>query len=568
MRVHSFIPMIALFACNSETSIVSLFDETTELVSPEVFSFSLDSPTYGEFTGDEPAWVSGTVSPADAVVEIEGQQVSVATDGTFGAWVEIGGPYRNINVAASHGEMLATERVPVFSGRHPLETWPGGASLRLLPEGLDALGEALGQMIDDTGWSSQISSSLPGYEADWIRITPMGVSHDPTVVELTPADEGLASRFLVTDLTITYELAMDWAGYTEELSAGFGELAIGGTLIPWLDSDSMLWMSLTDATLALDDPEFDLGLLDGWVLELITDGLSEYIIEPLAETILDLVLDSVGEMEVGGPFAFQFDLLGMAMDIALTDVYGDLDGLGAELGVGLNEPAAGDVGLPVPTIETPYAAEAHAAIGLHEGVFQLLADEAIVMLLSQELALDGTYGDLLGAGLTSLPGGDQAPDGDGWCLALEPGSAYVARIIEGEGALAGIYLPDLVLDAGIKQGSDCETWLKASLATEMSLGLNGTEIDLDITVPDGVVLEYGAEGADEAAVIEGLGTYLSSMIGLLGGVMGDLDLGSLGGLDEMGLGEISPEFVGNAPLESEDGTWIEGLYSVAMTLWQ
>jgi len=107
---------------------------------------------------------------------------------------------------------------------------------------------------------------------------------------------------------------------------------------------------------------------------------------------------------------------------------------------------------------------------------------------------------------------------------------------------------------------------------EMGIALeDGASLGLDLQVPEGRILEYGATVDDEDAVIQGLGDYLGGAIGLLAGSLLDFDLADLlaglGGEGGLSLGEIEPEFVGSAPLLNEDGTWTEGLYAVSIKVW-
>ena len=53
----------------------------------------------------------------------------------------------------------------------------------------------------------------------------------------------------------------------------------------------------------------------------------------------------------------------------------------------------------------------------------------------------------------ALPGGDDAPDGDGWCLSLNPSDAVVVRFQEGLEPLAYLYVPDLQVQIGIMDGN-------------------------------------------------------------------------------------------------------------------
>jgi hypothetical protein len=304
------------------------------------------------------------------------------------------------------------------------------------------------------------------------------------------------------------------------------------------------------------------------------NALNDWIVEPLGEWVLTFVLDQVGVIELGGPFAFEFDMLGTPLEVALTRLATELDGLGLELGVGIGEPAPDQsLDMALPGLGTPFSSGAQATLAVHEGILQLVMADALLPYLSTGLQLGGQFGEIIGAGIKGLPGGDQAPDGDGWCLSLDAGDAYVARMQEGTDVLGTVYLPDFVMDAGIQNGGSCDTWLKASLAVELGLTLeDGQQIGIDLVVPEGKVLEYGATGVENDEVIAGLGTYLDTALGLLAGSLLDINIGDLlgglgGGAGGLPLGELDPKVVGSAPLLNEDGTWTEGLYAVSVKLW-
>jgi hypothetical protein len=561
----SFIALIALAGCNNNTLVSA--SRVAETLTLEV-----TSPTYGEFMGSDDIVVTGRVQPLLAQLRVEGKVVEPAADGTFEVVLPVNHAYRIVDVEASVDGRNLRERVPVFRGHDPMETWPGGITGRLLPSGLVKLGEALGIIIDDLGWQDQINAVLPAVTDANFSLTPIGVLTEPTVVELEPGDGGLAAVFTLNELTLNYQVEVPLIGLSETLSIGYGQIAVGGTLVPVLDDDGLIYLSMTDAVIDLSDPIFELGFLQGWLFDIVVDAINGWVVEPLGELLLDVVLDQLGTIELGGPFAFEFDLLGTPLAAELSRLVTEVSGVGLELGVGIGEPAPTEsLGLPIPGLDTAYSSGAHATLAVHEGILQLLMADALLPYLSAGLDLGGVFGDVIGAGITALPGGDQAPDGDGWCLSLDPGTAYVARMQEGTDLLGIVFLPDFVLDAGIKQGGSCDTWLAASLAVELGLTIeDGTKIGLDMQVPEGAILEYGAEGYDEAEVVAGLGNYLGTTLGLLAGSLLDFDLADLlGGLGGAGLplGDLAPEMLGSAPLLSEDGTWHEGLYAVSVKLW-
>jgi hypothetical protein len=188
----------------------------------------------------------------------------------------------------------------------------------------------------------------------------------------------------------------------------------------------------------------------------------------------------------------------------------------------------------------------------------------------------GMFGDLIGNGIKALPGGSDAPDGDGWCLSIEPNSARVARLQEGVSPLAVMYFPDFQLNAGVITGASgyCHEWLTASLAVEAGFVVkNGTELAFDLNVREGAVLLYGSESDwEEAEVVEGLGSFLEASMGLLGSQF-SFDLADLmggGSSDDLfgAFGEMSIEIIDSEPLFDESGQHPEGLYAISVTLWE
>ncbi len=569
MRASSLLPLSsALLLLGGCASDYALKSERTV----GDLALALTSPTYGQFLGGATVNVTGTVSPAQAFVFVEGERVEVARDGSFSVELPVDHAYRIVEVEARLDAQLEEARLPVFRGNDPLLTWPGGATARLLPPGLEKLGEVVGAAIDEIGWADQLSAALPSFASDGVSLTALGVFHDPTVAVLTPAPEGLDAAIALRMVTVEYQLDVPWLGLSETLIIGFEEISVGGTLLPSLEDDGHLWLTLSDAQVDFSEPIFEFGFLQGWLFDLVVDLLNEWVLEPLGEIVLNLVLDNFGSIDLGGPLAFETDLLGTLVGARLTDLRSDLAGLGAEIAVGIGEPAAEEpIGLPLPEDAPGLPAGAQVALGLHEGAVQLLMEEALLGFLSQDLDLGGTTGDLLGNTFKALPGGEQAPDGDGWCLSLDPGTARVARLQEGVEPLAVVYLPDFIIDVGIRQGNTCPTWLKASLAMELGIGLtDGTALNLGIEVPEGKVLEYGAEGVDEAELITRLGSTLSGLIGLLGGGLLNFDLadilgGAGGGLP---LGDLAPKVVGSTAITDAWGEPVDGLYAVSLELWE
>lgn len=503
-----------------------------------VLTLDVTGPAYGTFLGDAPAVVTGTVSPTNAILEVEGEQVLPNADGSFSVEVPVDYAYRNLDVKASLRSQELSWRTPVFRGEDPSLTWPGGVTLRLLPQGMERLGTFVGQIIDDTGWANQLAAQLPGYEGDIFQVRPVGIFHDPTVVVLTPMDEVIGAGVTLGNIKLEYEVAVDWLGLSTELSVGFSEIGIDAELAPWLDGDGVLWLGLDEPGITLGEADIVLGPLEGWIAELVIDWVGDFLLEPLADLLLGFVIDQFAEIEVGGPLAGEFDLLGTPMSVALSELVTETLGIGAEIGIGIGSPAsATSLGIVIPDASTPGTDNADAAVALHEGLLQVAIGDLIYDLLDTQLdAILGLAGPLLGNIFSSLPGGEQAPADAQWCFAMEPGDAFVARMHEGTAPLGSIYFPDFVIDAGIVQGSSCVTWLKASMATEIDLVVtDGSKLGFDIRMPEGALLEYRAEDVDPDEVTAALGTSLASTLGSLLGSFA-IDLGDL-----LGGGEADPE---------------------------
>lgn len=557
MRLPAAVIVLSLIGCRSDYAI--------EVVEPEPVSLTVTSPEYGVFLGEDAALVTGVVSPPQTLVVVQDVAVTPEEDGSFSALVPVEGPYEIIEVLAVDQRV----RVPVFSGHDPQDTWPGGISARLLPAGLDRLGEELGALIDATGWADALASSLPALEGDGYAVTPVGISYAPTVVALTGVDGGIDTVITLDDVGVDYLLAAEVFGYAFEadVSVYFGQIGIGAVAIPSLDDDRMLSLALTDTTLALDDPDIEIGALEGWLLEWAIELVTDWVLEPLTELVLDYVLDSWGTIELGGPLAFATDLMGTAINLEVAEVGGDEEGVRAGLAVGIGEDVDADFSVTVPSADD---SQAHLAIGLHEGLLDTILSGELLSMLQQDIELSGSFGEIIGAGVAALPGGEDAPDGDGWCLSLDPGPATVVRLQEHTAPLAVLYIPDLQVDIGIEQGAVCETWLAASLAMEVGLNVeDGAVLGIDLAVPEGAVLAYGAEDWDEDEVVAALSSWLGTIVSLIGGVA-EIDLGSLlSGVSVVdGLSPMSPAITGSAVLYDEDGQWTEGLYSVSMTLWE
>ena len=561
-----------VLGCNSDSKIDS-DGLNSEEVQEIVYSLTLTEPQYGVFYGDDSIPVVGRVEPADAKVIIEGEEITPQSDGTFSydLPIERVRAYHIVDVTVQDADI--EERIPVFTGLDPKDTWPGGMSARLLPNGLDVLGAAIGSQIDASGWASQISAQLPDVDWTWIGFRPNGVVHDPTLLKLKGVDDGLAVDIALMGVGIDYELwYLDQSGaeQTGPMYIIFDEIGIGATAVPEITEEGVLTFSFVDADLTMDAPDFQFGALEGWIMEWVVDNLWTWVLEPVTENILETVLSEIGTIEIGGPFAFETELMGNPFSLALDDVRGDPDGLalGVDLQFGaLENTQADDVVIP----SQEEAPNAQLAVGLHEGLLQEFLAGELLSLLSQDLDLGGPFGAILGNGIMTLPGGDDAPDGDGWCLSINPGSATSVRLQQGIEPLAYLFIPDLMVNIGIKDGNDCEDWLVASLATEVGLRVEeGSKLTFDFTMPEGKILYYGADDYDEQEVLYAFSNYLQTMIGLLGGVaeidLADILAGGGTGNDALGLGEVNIEIVDSQPLWGENLSQ-RGLYAISLNIW-
>jgi hypothetical protein len=558
--------------CRSDYSVKT--DRTSPELTLEVFT-----PTYGEFLGDEAARITGKVSPAQAILEVEGELVTPEADGSFTVDVPLDHDWRWLEVEARLDAQQERWRTPVFRGEDPAPLWPGGITARFQPRGYDALGATLGATIDGLDWAGQLEAVLPGYEdgSGWFAIRPVGVFHDPTQVVLEPLDGAIGLSANLVNVKLEYELAVDIIGLSTELSVTFANIGIEAQALPTLDEADTLWLELAEASIALDTPDFQITVLDGWLLELVVEALSNYVLEPVGDLILGLVLDELGRIELFGPLSGELDLLGVPLTFAVNDMYAETLGLGLEAGIGIGESVAdSSLGVPVPDQSSPGAEDAHLTAVVHEGLFQVAMADLLVGIFEGEL---GSYlaiaAPLLGAMVEGLPGGEQVPAGDGWCLDIQPGDVYLARMHEGTAPLASIYLPDLQFEMGRNNAGNCTTWIKASLATEIDLAVDGSALQISLGMPEGALLEYGAEGVDEDEVVTALATGISGALGtiigglsidlaeLLGGATGEADPADpLSGL----LTNLAIEVTASEKMLEDDGSWEPGTYAISLKL--
>ncbi|MEZ4319238.1 MAG: hypothetical protein R3F61_17125 [Myxococcota bacterium] len=538
-------------------------------VPPQTLVLEVDAPVYAVFTGNDEVRVAGRVNLPAAVVTVENRRAVVGTDGTFDVTVPISGDYRNIDVRAYYFEQELRERIPVFSGVDPATQWPGGMGLRLTPRLLDPIAESIAVQVDASGWDESLLGLLgTGIESDTFRFVPTDLRHRAAEVLLIPDDEGLAFELRIRDLTLVIDAGFSLNGTFVDTPSeiGFEEMVITARASVGVDANGLLTLELGQADLQLSDPVVQLGPIDGSFLGFAVQAVGD-LIAGIGDFALDVVLGLVGTVPLGGPFAFEADLLGTPLEVSLAGLGTDVEGIWMDLGLGLGDPIPDPLVVHRPTLAEGGPA-ADVVIALHEGLFASLVDSELLDLVSQDLELGGILGAGLGLVFTNLPGGDSAPDADGWCVSVVPGEARAARMGGALDDFATIYLPDLRLDVGITHdGIDCDPWLDASLALEARFVVDGSKLDFELAAPDGAVFSYGATDPwEEAEVIEGLGGLFDILIGFAGSSL-SIDLADLFGAGLIpGVEGTEPRITGVFAIEDENGAPIDGLYAVGLDL--
>ncbi len=538
-------------------------------------AFAVTSPTYGAFAGKGPMIVTGTVGTPDAVVLVEGTPATIAADGTWTARVPYDRAWRNIDIEASYRDEAATARIPTFAGFDPVESWPGALTLRLTGAGLEGIGSLLGGLVDSFLTEESLAELIPPIEQDGISGQLTGFEAAPVEVALTPTADALEIGFALRDVLLVFDLTFQIGGQPQTVPVGLGieEAALSLSLGLDVADDGTPMLAIGDLVIDLSVPTLAFGQADlSWIADLLngTVDLGQLLTDALAQG-----LGNGNAIPLGGPIAFEQDLLGTPLSLRLDDLATDSQGLGVKLGLGLGTPIPDDLGaIPFPVGTGTPAPD--LSVGLHDGVLQGLLTSDLLDLLEQDIQLPGLPGELLGNLVRSLPGGDQAPESAGWCLQLTPGDARLARFGRSmEASLVNIYLPDATLTfATIPPGSSsCEPWLTAGLALQVGVGLDGTALDLDIQAPEGTIYQYGAEGYEdpeqEERVISQLAGQLQGLLNLLGGLGGDLlDLGSL--LGDLGgdipLDGLSLAIRHQGQAKDASGQAIEGMSEIGIGL--
>jgi hypothetical protein len=537
--------------------------------------FALDSPVYAQFVGDGPLTVSGRTGSALSVVTVEGEAVPVAEDGTFSVEVPVDHPYRIIEVTADLYDQHAEARLPVFDGRDPAETWPGGLTMRFTQRGLDGVAGTLAATVEGLVSEEALLPLIPTFDVLGWTFGPTGVTHDPVSVTLDASAEGISTDIAIQNLSFELMLSGELLFIPIEVPAvlRLPSTTIGLQITPGQD-ETGLFIELGDAALGFDAPTLEISSLDlSWLSDLLLGAID---IGALLTDVIDGVLGEGTRISLGSAAPLPIDLLGFSLELRAADVFADDLGVGLGFSVGLDEPSAAEMpAMPYPDGQGAVDLD----VAVHEAMLQPLVQSELLALLDQDLTLPGFLGIFLEQIVRAVPGGDQAPsDAAGWCVGLKPGDARVVRFREGADPLIGVYLPDATVKFGyLAPGSSvCSDWLVASMALEVGLVVTeGTVLAFDLAAPEGAVVSYGATGWEEEAVITGLSGSITSLLGLFGGLI-QIDLAEildlealLGGLSE-GLGAELPPLdlrIGEArPAVGVDGQPIDGLWQVGVQL--
>jgi hypothetical protein len=579
MKIHGFGWVVLLGIGCSDSGTFSVIEEGEDAVVPELV-LVVDAPLYGQFVGDGPVSVSGKVSPPDSVVQVEDLVVQTDEDGLFSVEIPVDYAYRIIDVQAELAEQVSKERIPVFGGMDPLESWPGGLPLWMTDDGLARAGALGGAVVDGTGWDQTLLDLVPLIEGDSVRIGPTDITHDPTEVILNSSEEGLAIGLSIDELELGLEAGINlgflgWADFPG--SAGIDELAASFTIRPWLDEQRMLFIELVGSEIVVGEVVLDVIGID---LGSLADGLDLVVelIDVGVEALIDGIFGASGEIPLGGPWAFELDLLGdEPLAMSLDAIETRASGIGMLVGISLDgEEQVAELIEPSDDVSPP---EADALLGLHDGLAQPLLDSELLALLEEDMVFSGILADIIEISILALDGAPVAVDVDGWCLGVEMGDARLVRLGDSLENMANIYLPDAQVTIGqLPPGATtCQDWLVASLAIEVGLEITeGTEVAIQLEIPEGAVLYYEADFYDEDEVIEGLGGLLESSLDLLGGSLAfdlsDLLGGELSGDLLGGLGlDIDPELLDAIELQLVDvradtTSGIEGMSWIVMSL--
>ncbi len=541
------IPALVLVGCSGSGTLATVAEEGP-------LALTITSPAYGTFAGDSPTvTVSGHTTRPDGYVWVEGSRVNVGPEGNFSVELPVDGDWRTVDIEASAQLAGVTthlrERIPVFAGHDPMESWTGGVGVRATPELLAGLGEIVEDTIDALGWEDLILGLIPAFDSSAFSLAPVSVTHAPIDVDLLPADGSVALNLTIPDFELTVDLESADLGLYLPVTIGYDRIEIGASLVPSIE-DGSIALALTTGAVDLGTPIIQLGGIDPVFLEGLLGGVDDWL-SGLGELLVDLLLGFIPAISLP-PLETSLDLFGMQLTTSVDDFGADTRGIYAALGIGFGAkvPAPGTITIPEPL-------DGDVAVTLHEGLFQQLLASDLLALLEQDLVIGEPFSGALSLPLMGLPGGNELPAATGWCLDIGLGEARLARVKPGTDAVAKLYLPDVDVAFAYNDATHaCEPWLTANLAMELDVVADGTVLGFDLHVPDGAVLFYGASvPVDEDEVVATLGGSLSALLGLLGGTL-DIDLADLLGGTTGGtslLGDLSPRIVGSEALPDADG---------------
>lgn len=524
----------------------------------------VEEPARGAWVGEGPVTVRGWVSDPGATVWIEGHEVWLAADSSFHVTVPIDTTFRTIDVEAARPGTHLRERRTVLAGADPLAGWPGAVTARFTPVGLDHLADGLAAEIDALDLVGLLGAVLPELELGELSLSVTSAHSHPARVELQPDDGQLALSASLRALQL--ELLLDVAGNSVPIVLGLESLSLGAVATLQLRPDGSLSVDVSDTSVALQIPILQWGTFDLLLLEALSGTVLDAVGGAL-EQVLDLGALLLPALPLGDPGPLELDLFGAPLQLELSDVGIDPQGVGARLDVEIDAPIEGSARIPS---AAEAGLQADLAVVLHEGLLQGLLTGDLLELLALDLQLGGVLAEALALPLSALPGGTALPaDRQQICLQLTPGELQVARLEPSLDPLARLVLPDLSLWVGVDTGAGaCETWLQASLALEAGLvAHDSTTLGLELSVVDGAILSYAAPGAyPEDDVITGLGALIDASTGLLGSSL-TLDLADLIDAEPvLGL-TPQPRLLQPQPVRDSDGVPIDGLVLLPVSLW-
>lgn len=550
--VSRLLPLLALAACSRDYKL-----NPTET---EPLTLTVTSPTYGEFTGSDLIVVTGQVTPSDAFVTVNGEPAVINADGGFTHAVLFPEADRAmvVDVRAVDSDEAQRVLVPCFDGNDPRLTDPGAISGLLTPTGLDALEVPVEGMVDALGWEDQILAILPVVDTDYFDILPDSVTSDGADVDLAPATDAITMTIDLPNITMTSNVVLLDA-FEFPVTVSVEQVLFGANATPEVDADGMVSLALSEGQVDISGIGIAFGSVEvpQEILDLLVEPLMDLVSE-LGAGLADLLLEQLGEIPLGGPFAFETDLMGTTLAARLVDLGTTPDGVGLGITVSTDGPAADtmpELASLSPT--TPSGQPYQLGLAVHEGLLNTVLDDTFSSFLDLDLQLDAATSELLGGGIRALPGGDQMPDNDGLCIGLHAQDASVVHFAEGDGSpLAQVWMPDLRVNFDVVQEGSCNTWLDAQMFAVINLSMSGTQVNTSLDLRQAYIVSYGAEGVDEqelsdslTAVVGGLASIFMSQV--------SFDLGDLlGALGTTGI-PVEPRLVGVEPL-GEEGRY--GIY--------